>query len=219
MWVELLGVMTLSSCLKRKNHSCDIVVGQKKAIVEKIKKFKPDFLAFSSMTIQHNWVLEITKYLRGEGMTIPIIIGGPHATFFPDIIETPQIDIVCRGEGEEALVDLLDYSDKNLDYSNIRNLWVKREDGICKNELRGTWEDLDTLPFPDRELYAGYGYFKDKPYEIFMATRGCPFACNFCFNHAEKEIYKNKGKFLRSRSVKNLIEEIVSIRKKRNIKM
>lgn len=219
MWIELLGVMTLSSYLKRKGHNCDIVIGEKKAIVKKIKEFKPDFLAFSSMTIQHNWVLDITKYLRDIGIAIPIIIGGPHATFFPHIIESPQIDILCRGEGEEALVELLGFSDKNLDYSNIKNLWVKRENRIYKNEIRELWRDLDTLAFPDRQLYAKYPYFNDKPYEIFMATRGCPFACNFCFNHAEREIYKDKGKFTRSRSVKNLIEEIISVRKKRNIKM
>lgn len=219
MWIEFLGVMTLSSYLKCKGHDCDIVVGGKNAIVKKIKEFKPDFLAFSTMTIQHNWVLDTAKYLRAIGVSTPIIIGGPQATFFPAIIENPQVDIVCKGEGEEALADLLDLSDGNLDYSAVKNLCVKKQGKIFDNEVRTLRDDLDTLPFPDRHLYDRYPYFNNRTYEIFMATRGCPYSCNFCFNHAQRKIYKDKGRYIRLRSAKNVIEEIKSVEKKRNIKL
>jgi radical SAM superfamily enzyme YgiQ (UPF0313 family) len=86
---------------------------------------------------------------------------------------------------------------------------IERIANITRNEThRCLVENLDLLPFPDRDLiYQNSGLGKMK-LKSFMATRGCPYACSYCFNSAFKKLYLRQGKVLRRRSVDHLIEEI-----------
>lgn len=71
----------------------------------------PDIIGFSCTTGEHNWVLEVAKKIK-KVMDIPIILGGPHPTFFPEIINDSNIDIICIGEGEHATLELLNKMEK-----------------------------------------------------------------------------------------------------------
>lgn len=215
IWTEFFGVMILSSALKKRGHECEIIMGKD---IESLKKLKPDLIAFSSMTVQHIWVSEMSKTLRESGIDIPIIVGGPHPTFFPEVIEDPNIDMICRGEGEEAIIELADALEKGEDIRFIKNLWVKQGDKIFKNEERPLIGDLDLVPWADRELYRKYDYFKDMSYSSFIGSRGCPFDCSFCYNHAMRNLYRSKGKYVRWRSVDNLINEIKTFNDRHRIK-
>ncbi len=86
-----------------------------------------------------------------------------------------------------------------------------------RNPLRPL-ADLDSLPFPDRSLYYGSWFFRSDPSKTFMAGRGCPFNCTFCYNRTIKDLYRGKGAFVRLRSAENLIEEIKSVRKEWGLK-
>lgn len=215
IWTEFFGVMILSSALKKAGHDCEVIMGKD---VESLKISKPDLIAFSSMTVQHVWVSEMAKTLKESGVNVPIIVGGPHPTFFPEVIDDPNIDMICRGEGEDAMVELADALENGEDIRTIRNLWVKEKDKIYKNEVRPLIEDLDSVPWGDRELYRKYDYFKNMSYSSFIGSRGCPFDCSFCYNHAMRNLYHHKGKYVRWRSVDNLINEIKALNDKHNIK-
>lgn len=207
--------MSLSSYLKHRGHSVDLIletdVGR---IVKYIAAKRPDTIAFSTVTGQHKEVLKIADVLKRHFKTIPIIVGGPHPTFFPDIIELEPIDIVCRGEGEGAMADLLERIDQGSGIENIPNLWVKKGKKIIRNDVRPLIEDLDSLPFPDRSIYEKYDYFNSHPVRRFMSGRGCPYACNFCFNHTLRRLYSGKGTFVRMRSRHNVLEEIKQVAQK-----
>ena len=117
--------------------------------------------------------------------------------------------MLCVGEGEQALDELL----KNPQSTNIKNIWFKQNSQIIKNPCRPLIDDLDSLPFPDKDLfYEIYpGFFEDY-YTI--SSRGCPFACTYCGNNVLKKVYKGLGKPIRRRSPKNIVDELALAKKK-----
>jgi len=215
LWYESLGLMQISATAKTKGHKTRLWMdgGNYGKLAKFVKRYKPDVIGFSIMTGQHLWALEVSKYLKENlGNNAPLILyGGPHPTFFPEIAENKNVDIICRGEGERAFTELLDCLDNGGDYSGICNLWMQNGKGLIKNGMGPLVQEMDSLPAMDRDLFYQYSYFRNNPNKMFMASRGCPFKCSFCFNEKYAEIYKtNQGK-VRRRSVRNMIDEIKSV--------
>ncbi len=139
------------------------------------------------------------------------VFGGPHPTFFPELIQQGPVDIVCRGEGEQTILELADKFDQRKSFEDTANCWVKTGDQVTRNPLRRLVTDLDSLPNPDRALYRSKYPYLAKSTASFMAGRGCPYKCSFCFNHAAQEMYKGLGHWVRLRSPSNVISEIVDV--------
>lgn len=209
LFFEYPGTMILSACLKRAGHITDVLIEKRREpILRYIREYSPDLIAFSVMTGPHKWAVEIAGEIKETFPKLLIILGGVHATYFPETIESSSIDIICRGEGEEALIELCDRLDKGEDFSEIRNLWVKKNGTVIKNELRNLL-DLTTLPPDDREIYyLKYPRLAKKTVKNLLTSRGCPYECSFCFNHQLKGMYKGKGNYLRFKAVDQVLREI-----------
>jgi len=227
--VESLAIEFLSSFLKKQGHEVEIVFDPtvfateairsaklakkldiKKELIQQIIEKKPDFVGFSVFTLNYQRILKIAHLLKRKRSDIPIIFGGIHPTSVPEIvIKEKCVDMICVGEGEEALNELLN----NPNSTNIKNIWFKQKNKIIKNPCRPLIDDLDTLPFPDKDLfYKVYpGFFEDY-YTI--SSRGCPFACTYCGNNVIQNVYKGLGKKIRRRSPKNIVDELVLAKKK-----
>lgn len=218
VWYEFLGVMQLSAVLKNNGHKCDVILGSGKEIIKALKRQKPDLIALSVMNIQRKWAFELAKLIKTSGIKTPILAGGADPTLNPEMINYGDIDIICRGEGEEALLELANKLEEKKDITKIKNLWVKKNGKVHKNEVRPLIENLDALPFPDRNLYNKYDFFRKKEATVFLAWRGCPYNCSFCFNHSFSKMYHKKGRFLRVRSPENIIQEIKEVNKNEKIK-
>lgn len=95
-----------------------------------------------------------------------IIVGGYDASFFPQIIEKTDIDALCIGEGEEALVEFANALESEKDYSNIKNLWIKKNNRIIKNPIR-PFIDLNKKDFEDRDIYRNYSSYFNLNSSIF----------------------------------------------------
>ena len=208
-----LGLMSLSAMMKRHGHSCDVLIGQSaEDFIPVLKQENPGLIGFSVMTGMHQWAREISRRLKKEFPDKLIVWGGPHPTFKPDIIHNEGVDMICRGEADDALVELAGAVDRKEPFDHVANFWVKKPGGeIIKNDPRPLVEDLDRLPFPDRTLYRRYPDVNSSTTQIFMASRGCPFDCTFCFNHQLKALYHQKGRFVRYRSVQSLLTEIKEV--------
>lgn len=211
-----MGPMYLSAALKSNGHECRILVGGSFSDLEtEVAAYRPDLVAFSVMTGTQGWALDTGRAVKRLLPGCKVVFGGPHPTFFPEVIEAEGVDIVCRGEGEGALVDLAFAADSGEDVASIANLWFKLPDGsVVKNEVRPLRGDLDTLPDPDRELYAAYPGFASSTVKTVMTSRGCPYDCTFCFNHQMVELYRGKGRYVRHRSPGRVIEEILALKGK-----
>jgi anaerobic magnesium-protoporphyrin IX monomethyl ester cyclase len=221
-----LGTTGVASMLRRGGHEIELfVIGRApERAIGAVRAWNPDAVGFSAMTGSHQVLLDFARRLK-ERLPTPTIFGGPHPTFFPEIIELPWVDAVCRGEGEEALlefVDLLGADDGRLP-ETVRNFWVKRGGGIVKNPVRPRNRSLDDLPFPARDLYLRqFPILRHHGVKHFMAHRGCPNRCTYCFNDAYNTMYRDEAgerRIYHSRSPENILAEILDLQRRTDLRM
>ncbi len=143
--------MHLSTALKSAGHEVRVAVVSAEDPVAVAKAWRPGILAYSVWTGGQRYYYDINNLIRKEIGAFSVF-GGPHATFFPEMIAEPGVDAVCVGEGEEALVDLA-------------NIWIMVPSiPICpiggstmtarsyRNPVRSYATDLDGLGLPDRAI-------------------------------------------------------------------
>jgi len=184
---------------------------------EKISSFHPQIIAFSAISPEIQFVKRLLQDVDTKG--IFTILGGPHATLAPECLEEIQkLDAICRGEGEEPLRELVRALEEGRDVTGIRNLWAKKNGQIRRNPTRPFTQDLDELPFPDRELFDYRTVIRSNYNRAdFMASRGCPYNCHYCSNHVFRKL--QEGKYVRFRSVENVILEIKDVTARYPIKI
>ena len=215
------GLAYISGYLKKSNNNHNIRLfeftwgASPRDLYDFIKKFDPKVIGITSTTLDFNFCKEIIKTIRSISQSL-IVLGGAHPTVAPE--ESIQFaDIVCIGEGEKAFKELIEKIEKNEDFSNIKNLWVKKGENIIKNELCNLIEELDLLEC-DREVFNIQKYNIARNYTMDVyAGRGCPYNCSSCINHFQQNLYKGKGKYVRMRSPENVIKEIKYLRTKYRI--
>ncbi len=206
-----LGLMQMSAMAKQRGDKTDLVVLSKENIWDKIREYNPDVVAYTATTGEHKHYVKVNKRIKSEHKNIFTIMGGPHATFFPEILNEADLDAICIGEGEYAFVELLNRLEKKEDISGLENILIR---GGKTNGLRPLVQNLDSLPFPDRALFYGKEKMKDEPSLLmgFMTSKGCPYNCTYCFNHSYRKMYAGE-KYLRSHSVGYVLNEILDAQK------
>jgi anaerobic magnesium-protoporphyrin IX monomethyl ester cyclase len=144
-----------------------------------------------------------------------VIAGGPMPSAYPNMF-LGQFDAVVQGEGEITVAELLDSMDGRSDphFDKVRGAWLAPHLNGGRIEFTGQRplvRDLDDLPFPardlyDNELYKSY-YQRNYGYTMtsMIASRGCPFSCDFCWR-------PDYGRIYRYRSPANIAEEMEEIR-------
>lgn len=198
--------MYISSILKKEGLELDLVKAGED-YRGKTLSFKPDIIGYSVITGSQKNFLKINSELKNIHKFISVM-GGPHPTFFPEVINDKDVDYVIRGEGEVAVVKFIKFLKNEISIKEVPNLSYKQASRISHNSLAPLLDNLDNLPFPDRDIFFKYDFIKQGPIKHFMATRGCPFKCSYCFNEKYFELYKNLGNRVRYRSVDNVIKEI-----------
>ncbi len=249
--ISATGLRFLSAYLKSKGHKVNLILmpdmdspgwaeGQshrnpytEKAVLNLVKKCRgSDLIGFSLMTKTYLKVRNLTIRLRPH-LISPIIYGGIHATVRPD--ECIQYaDMICLGEGEEAMLELAD-TFKSGEFTSIRNLWVKTPSKIHKNSVRPLEQNLDKYPFQDFDISTHFIQHRDEilpmddsllekkmpkntdlgqPRSMYLLStaRNCPHNCTYCNNNAVREVYGTlEGAFVRKRSVDNVIAELEAV--------
>ena len=209
---EFLGPMYVSATARKRGHECRLVLGNgMKDFEPAIRAFNPDLVGFSIMTGSHRWALNIARQAK-QRFGVRNIFGGAHPTFFPQFLNEDGVDMIIKGEGEEATSELLDAIDRNKEIGFIKNLGFKRNGTSRLNDLRDLPRNLDVYPFPDRDLYRSLEGKLDRSIQNVLTSRGCPFHCSFCFEDAMREMYKGRGKYVRLREISKVIEECAELK-------
>lgn len=177
-------------------------------IVKTVKDQDPDVIGISVMTTKLASAVRTAELLKRELVDVPIVFGGPHATLLPEqCFSVDAIDFLLRGECERTILQFLSFIKGDLEISNVNNLSYKNEKGeIIHNSIENPIENLDDIPFPDRESLLYKNNYVSEDMGIIMATRGCPYRCTYCAH-----IF---GRKIRKRSVDNVLEEIRHVKKK-----
>jgi len=214
------AIGALSAHLKRHGHETELLYIQstisESELLQAVGRSDPDLIAFSTVTLQWQHTKKCARIIKTV-FKVPIICGGPHPTHMPEeVIAEESIDMLCIGEGEEALQDVADRLENNGDLSTIANIWVKNEAGtVFRNPIRDLVDDLDRHAYPDRELLPYQDLLDESRTEpIFITSRGCPYNCAFCSNSAIKALYRGKGRYVRQRSVDSVVDEILRLRER-----
>lgn len=205
-----IGIMYLSAILKARGHHCELFIRslEKDNFFSAVKSYEPDVLGISVITGSHHWALRTAGRFKELLPKTLMVFGGPHPTYFPQVINESMVDVIARGEAEVSFPELIQRIDEKKDFSDILGLWVKKNGCLHCNDLAPLVEDLSSLPHPDHHLYLKYQFYKDQTEIPFSTIRGCPFKCTFCYNHAKSNLYQGKGRILRTRSVSNVIDEM-----------
>ena len=105
-------------------------------LIDKIVQSEPDIVGFSVFTDNFHWALSVAADVKKRA-DVPIIFGGIYPTAVPEyVISQKTVDIVCVGEGEYPMLELVDgMANGSIDYS-IKNIWFKRNGDVVKNPTR-----------------------------------------------------------------------------------
>jgi radical SAM superfamily enzyme YgiQ (UPF0313 family) len=212
---DRLGVMYLSAGLKKDGHQTKLAYAGRlghKGLRPLFKKFRPDIVAYSVMTGPHLKMLKVNRVLKSEHHFVAVF-GGPHPTFFPEMIEEDGVDAICLGEGDAVFPEFCRRLEYDQEYWRTDSFIVKYNGNIFRNPLRARSDNLDELPFPDREImYEADPQLLTIGNKMFLTTRGCPYTCTYCFNRKYNQLLSGKGAILRHRSPENVVREICDVR-------
>lgn len=173
-----------------------------KALEEK----RPDIVGISCMTFLLIDALNVARMAKKVNPETQVVIGGTHPSIYPaEMLQQPEIDFIVIGEGEYIFSELLEALANKGSCAGIKGLGYKENGRSVLNPPRDFIQNLDSLPFPDRDLlpYKKYYSVLGKGREVMtglLTTRGCPFNCIFCT--------VKDGKTCRMRSPENVVREI-----------
>ena len=230
--LQVFGLRTISACLKREGHDVHLLFLPKRfteryenKTLNEIVRFSKDsnLIGISLMTNYFDNAIQITQKLK-ENYDTPILWGGVHPTIRPEECLN-YADMVCIGEGEDALVELA-YKMSDGPCNHVHGIWFKYKEKIIKNPIQPLTQSLDNMPFPDYDYRTHYILNNEciqkmdekliKKYlggtYVTVPTRGCPFGCTYCCNNTINNMYPDQ-KPLRKRSISNIIKELVEIKK------
>lgn len=212
---EPLGLLCLASVLRQAGHEVRLAVAVEEDPVATAREWQPGVVGYSVYTGSQTYYRDLNLRIKEALPNVVSVFGGPHPTYFPEFVEEPGVDAVCLGEGERAILDLVEVLAAGEPPTGIEDWWFKRNGHIERNPVRPLENDLDRLPLPDRDLLFEKDEFtRQSGIKHFITSRGCPYDCTYCFNHALAEIYRGKGQRLRQMSVDRVIEEVKGVQER-----
>ncbi|MEW5946803.1 MAG: radical SAM protein [bacterium] len=166
-----------------------------------LRELRPAVAGFSCLSFNRNSTRDAARMVK---LILPgtlTVCGGPHATPMQEqILRHYDVDVVVRGEGEETLPEVVEAFKGRSPLSAVRGIGYKADGGVRVTPDRAFIADLDSLPLPKHDLYAGKIGAEGRAYVI--STRGCPGRCHFCVSTLQL------GRRYRMRSAENVMTEI-----------
>jgi len=222
-----LNIMYVSAALTKHNNETKLfhfskfkdpqwLTGTKERIIKDFRKtmeeFNPEIVGFSVMVQDYLLTKELTKIVKTEYNRYTVW-GGIEPILEPErCLSEPYVDFVCTGEGERVFPELVEKLVKNESNLQIKGIWYKDSQGqIIKTGRPSLIENLDEVPFPDRDLFPSEYYKAELTGANILTSRGCPFPCTHCQNKKLMEIFKDEGTFVRYRSLENIFAEMREI--------
>ncbi len=224
-----LGLGFISAILKRAGYQVDCLnlnhkEGKLRDVINKsLSAKKYDYVGTGSNSLRYSVIERIIETVHEHGSKPKIILGGPIITSEPELVfNALKPDYAVIGEGEETIIELIECSEQNGKFEDVKGIGYWDKDGKARfTESREAITDLDSLPAPNFEgigfgeqidhLHPNYDFSFNvadypRPYPL-LASRGCPYKCTFCY-HFER---------YRARSIDSIMEELIIMVKRYRI--
>lgn len=159
-----------------------------------------DIVAFSCTTPTFKHGVLLARSLKRANPNIRTVFGGYHVSAIKDLINEDSIDQIVVGEGEKAFLQIIEGNKKRIIY--------------------GQPLSFNELPWPDRDLIKNERtvdlcqQMVGKRITSFQANRVCPFSCKYCAERLMTGVFNNKTNPIRSRDVRDLLDEIEFVTRK-----
>ncbi|MFA5117983.1 MAG: radical SAM protein [Candidatus Omnitrophota bacterium] len=217
------GLASIVSVARKNGHDAKVILVKEKAsygkVFEEIVDFKPQVVGFTCVSSQFVFVKEIAACIKERLPGAIIVCGGVHPTINPGcVLEARHLDAIFVGEAEHSFAEFLIKVERGQDYRSVENLAYALGSDVIMNKLKPLIADLDSLPYPDKEIYPFKDTLDQTGYAPFFFSRGCPFLCSYCSNHMIAKRYGLKHNNPRYRSPESSIVEIEEAVKKFDIK-
>ncbi|HEY93786.1 MAG TPA: radical SAM protein [Dehalococcoidia bacterium] len=217
-----MGLILLAAVLESKGYPVNLVdanlLGMKPVDIIPLLD-DTDILGLTAMTPTVIRAIDIAREVKSAKPDLPIIMGGPHATLLP--VETmaaaSEVDIIVRGEGEEAFINLLSALEDKKPLENIRGITYRKDAIVVNNPPSPEISDLDSLPFLAYHLLSLKSYKphpphgRTLPFAVLITSRGCPYNCGYC----SKPVF---GKRFRGQSPARIADEIACLQEKYGVR-
>ncbi|HYB93013.1 MAG TPA: radical SAM protein, partial [archaeon] len=201
-----LGLAYVAAVLKNEGQNVEVLdlsVDTEKMPVlgDYIVKTQPDMIGITCATQTFRSALEVAKIAKQSLPEVKVIVGGPHPTIMKEnILKHPEFDIAVIGEGEETIAELSHILEVGGSLCSVQGIIWKQGEKIHSNEQRPLIKNLDSLPFPARNLFPLSRY---KVAGSIQTSRGCPYRCIYCITSNI-----SPGRTWRARSPANVIAEM-----------
>lgn len=190
-------------------------------LVEQVDAYQPDLIAIT--LVEDTYDLGMSLLAAISHFNVPVVAGGVYVTFAPDeVLANDNVDLVCVGEGEDALVELCQKMSRGEDYASIQNLWLKRDGRVIKNPLRKL-KDINTLPFIDYDIFDRKRLYRPMQGKIYTMIhveidRGCPYDCTYCGAPHLRRLFFDQGcgVYYRRKDADRVIKEMKFLAAKYN---
>jgi radical SAM superfamily enzyme YgiQ (UPF0313 family) len=201
-----LGMNILTQLLRQKGYQVEMFQGYAKEALNYVidlmkQEDKPKIIGFYCDFNNVHWVKTFAQEVKKNYPEVILLAGGPQtAGMDAKFLKETAIAAACIGEGEETILELMDYFIKNKGSLNeIQGIiYLDKTGTLVETEPRKPPEELDDIPWPDITLTNDYKYYQLLP---ILTGRGCPFGCTFCYEGAN-------AKRVRRHSVSSLMTEI-----------
>lgn len=204
-----IGVMSLSAVLRRSGHDTRLLFlnfnRPTGGDFQEIRDYAPGIIAIPVYTGWQQGILKFCRQLK-ERIGAPIILGGPHPTYCPEILESEAVDYICRCEGEISFPELVNRLEQGSPVEDIPGIWLKKNGMVLGNGI-SPLPHLPDLPPMDIDLYCqAHEAIRQQDNREFSLNRGCPFHCTYCNAPSLRGLYGRA--LLRSKTVEQALEEI-----------
>ncbi|HNQ50384.1 MAG TPA: radical SAM protein [Candidatus Omnitrophota bacterium] len=166
-----------------------------------ILKFKPAVVGLAVYQVNIRLAVQLAKLVKKCDPSIVVVLGGPQATFMPieALFQMSAVDVIIRGEGETVLPDLVNCLHQQGDITEVKGIAFRAEDGVYETEPRPFVRDLDEFPSP---YQTGVFRWRDHTGAAMLTSRGCTFACGFCYTPSAF------GRKIRVHSIRRVLDDM-----------
>ena len=221
-----LGIAYIAAVLRENDFSVEIIdaakYGNNKEFEIELREKSPDVLGISVPSVYYEKALEAARIAKKALPHVTVVFGGPHPTVLPEeTLKNPEVDIVVYGEGEIKFLNLLKAIQEKTGINRVKGIYYKVDGEILKTPDDEYISNLDSIPFPARDLLPMKEYLRQAPTlplpypsTSIVPSRGCYGNCRFC----QPSLRKLFGRGIRYRSLKNVVDEIVFLKDRYKVK-
>ncbi len=209
-----IGLSYVSAALSARGHCTRLLVlgsesrSSSLTLLEKtVAEFDPQLIGATAVSTQFPFIRTLAARAKQRWPDKFLLLGGAHASLAPEEAIAADFDGLCIGEGELPTAELADQLASGRQPCGIPNLWLKQPNGsVEKNPTRDFLSDLDGLPVLERQIWHDWVMARRLSSQVVLPSRGCPYHCSYCSNHALRKLAG--GKYVRLRSPDAILKEI-----------